>query len=362
MVESFIICEVVNLKQQLVHKHYFAQSNRLELLENFKGKEGFFVKAFFISDKINGNDWRVTWDAIKQDISDVVGLPIVLLTDLEHPRASVQDFFARGYIIDYELCEVEHKVTIIARIFDEKLKKALESGDLEFVSPAVVPRDSLSLEKIDGIDVLHRFIPLHLAIVARPAYGKVVAKMFGLCKGTGDFCLDYLKPLQASLQFDKPKITAISEWVAANYKTEFLQAFIAQKYKSDKMDDCVSREIKILMDNPDDKGKSREQIIAIALSKCRERNKASIAELLNPTSTDQKVGPLTQIPLLKLKQFNSSLDYMESMLDTLVYHGIPTFKGKEGYWIKARNQRVFVAEGQSVDEAIKSTCGCNKNR
>lgn len=341
------------MQQKLVHKHYIAASNKLQIIENFKGKTGFFIKSFFISDKINGNDWRVTWDAIKQDAQDVVGLPIVLQEDLDHPEFAVQNFYARGVIMDYSIDEGSRRVSVIARIFDKRTKELINAGRLRFVSPAVIPRDSESLEEINGIDVLHRFIPIHLAIVARPAYGTILAKIENMCDGDGDSCMQMLKPKTASVTH--PGIAAIAGYIRSRYSKKTIETAYNKAKKAD-LGDCVSRKISIISDeNPD---MSHEQVIAIAYSMCRDKSGASIASILgNPDSSSQKVGPLTQTPFIK-KKIASQLSYLASRFDQLAHRApYPVYRGRQGNWIYAKKQWIFVARGESVDKAVRA-CSC----
>lgn len=185
------------------HKHYEGAAKQYEVLEELEGHgKGFFIKVFFINDKVNLNKWQVTWDGIKQDIADVVGVPIVLQEDLRHPNFAIQNLYAKGYIIDYTLDEVRHEASVIARILDPKTITLIQEGKLKFVSPAVVARNNLSItETKDGVDLLSRFIALHLALVANPAYGKQ-AKIHGTCTGTGQTCSAKLQTLTAEMVND----------------------------------------------------------------------------------------------------------------------------------------------------------------
>jgi len=359
------------MEQILVHKHYIAQSNRLQLLENFKGKEGFFIKVFFINDKINGNDWRVTWDAIKQDISDVVGLPIVTLGDLDHPSAATQDFFAKGYIIHYILHEDTHTVEIIARIFDEEIKQGIRDGTLKFVSPAVVPRDSLSVEKIDGIDVLHRFVPLHLAIVARPAYGRIVARLHDVCTGTGEFCMDYLKPLTAAALEHLPVFAAAQDRPSTEVQTII---FDKDKFNLDRAKKWLkTHDFKVpAVDETDESFRFRQKdpgsfqedsFKTIELTEGINSVIGRPKTASNGDSSTQKVGPLTQIPfLVKKKKIQAQIAYIASLQDQITHRApYAVYDGKEGEWFMAKDTWMFVANDQSVDEAITEQCPCSMN-
>ena len=181
------------------HKHYIGEAKQYEVLEEIAGQaKGFYIKIFFINTEVNLNKWQVTWDAIKQDIGDVVGVPIVLQDDLRHPNFAIQNLYAKGYVVDYILDEKKQEATVIARILDPKTIELIKSGKLQFSSPAVVARSNLTLETLSsGIDRLSRFIALHLALVGEPAYGKVDAKIHGTCTGTGQSCGGKLRQMSA---------------------------------------------------------------------------------------------------------------------------------------------------------------------
>lgn len=294
------------------HKHYTGDAKEYEILEELDGKAGFYIKIFFISDKVNLNKWQVTWDGIKQDMNDVLGVPIVLQDDMRHPNFHVQNMFAKGYIVDYQMDEAKHEVYVIARILDAATIVAIKEGKIRFSSPAIVARDSLSIEvTAKGVDLLSRFIALHLALVADPAYGKTRAKIFGTCTGTGTMCNAKLKRLTAAV------CTAL--------------------YSAG---DCVSDKIPIIMqENPK---MSHDQATAIAVSMCKEKNADSI-------------DSLTQIPLIT-KELRAA-----SEMQQIQWHASKAlFEGEWGYFMTVREKNVFVADGSTVDESIKKYCGCSK--
>ena len=319
------------------HKHYEGATQEYEILDELNGQNGFFIKVFFINDKVNANKWQVTWDGIKQDIADVVGVPIVKQDDLRHPNFAIQNLFAKGYIVDYTLNEAKHEASVIARILDAETIREIRDGDLKFVSPAVVARNNLALEEIDGIDVLSRFIALHLALVSQPAYGTKHAKIHGLCTGSGQTCGAKLKQMSA----------VVLDELA-------------------HLGDCVSDKISILKDEKPDM--EHDQIVAIAISMCKEK------AANQPGSDSQKVDPLSQTPLLKKKSSTddfydfkfkkkllASVNRLNSEVMMLQHNAArPEFEGHWGYWINAKDVDVFVADGVTVDAAILSQCGCQK--
>ena len=302
------------------HKHYTGATKEYEILEEYGGLgKGFFIKIFFINTAVNLNKWQVTWDAIKQDINDVVGVPIVKQDDLRHPQFAIQNLFAKGYVVDVVLDEDKQEASVIARILDPETITLIQKGKLKFSSPAVVARSNLTMETLsNGVDLLHRFIALHLALVGEPAYGKVDAHIHGMCKGTGQACGAKLKQMSAAV---------IGEL-----------SFVG---------DCVSDKIPIIKkENPD---MSQDQVVAIAISMCKEK------------SATDGIDSLTQTPLLRKLQ--ASINRVTSEFNQLQRQAsMPEFGNKWGYWINARDTDVFVATNQTVDEAISQQCPCNLKR
>lgn len=298
------------------HNHYYGAASQLEILKELNGQEGFFIEVFFVNDKVNGNKWQITWEGIKQDIQDVVGVPIVLQDDLQHPEFAVQNFFAKGYIVDYKLNEKKHEASVIARILDATIIKLIQENRLKFVSPAVVARDSLSLETINGVDVLTRWIALHLALVANPAYGKTDAVIHGMCQGKGDTCQKKLHALTAAelatLGSDGAKVGPLTQ-------TPFLRKADIQK--------IITREHSLL-----DQGIPEHEVHKILLDEFGEKEKD------NPKTA-------------------SFSDYIESKMGYLKT-GTLQHDGKKGYWITANDMKVFVSNDKTVDQAIAEQCPC----
>lgn len=304
------------------HKHYVGEAKQYEIFEELEGLgKGFFIKVFFINTKVNLNKWQVTWDAIKQDINDVIGVPLVLQDDLRHPQFQIQNLFAKGYIVDVILDEKKQEASVIARILDPETIKLIKEGKLQFVSPAVVARSNLTLETLaNGVDLLSRFIALHLALVGNPAYGKADAKIHGMCTGTGQTCGAKLKQMSADVIHELAHVG-----------------------------DCVSDKISIIM--KEKPNISQDQAVAIAISMCKEKGGDKYST---------KVDPLTQTPLLR--KLVASVNRIESEFNMLTRMAAqPEFGGKVGYWMNAQDLDIFVANGQMVDEAIQGQCGCQLN-
>lgn len=312
--------QVCTFDKGFKHKHYYGATNEYEVLKDLKGQaKGFYISVFFINDKVNLNKWQVSWEAIKNNMADVVGVPLVRQDDLRHPQFTIQNLFAKGYIVDYELNEEKHEASVIIRILDVETIQLIKEGKLKFVSPAIVARNEQTIKTLaNGVDLLSSFIALHLALVGEPAYGKVDSKIYDTCTGTGSSCGAKLRQMTAAV---------LSEL-----------SFVG---------DCVSDKISIIKDeNPN---MDQDQIVAIAISMCKEKG---------ADSASQKVDPLTQIPL---KRLNASINRLQSEFMMVTFGKSKAgFENKLGYWIKANNMDVFVADGQSVDDSINQQCGCSE--
>lgn len=309
------------MKQVAIHKHYVGAAHSFEILTPTDPVAGQYIrpdvtvlKTFFINDTVNVNDWQATWEGLKQDAEELPGVPLVLQEDLQHPKFSVQELFDRGTIFDYDIDEENHQIIVYVRITDPKIVERIKSGELQYVSPAVIPRGSETLRHVDGVDVLDRTLPLHLAIVGDPAYGKDKAKMTHMCSGDGEACYNRLKMMTAS------------------------KAILS----GTDLQDCVSKKIQIIKR---EKPKiSDDQAAAIAYSMCRE-------------GTANVVDPLTQTPLIKkmiasLQRTASEINRMK--IGSVLY----PHNGKQGRWIIAQNMDVFVAVNQTIKQAMLDQCGC----
>ena len=335
------------MSQVALHKHYIGAAHSFEIVQNTDATAGQFVrpnvtilKTFFINDKVNVNDWQATWEGLKKDAQELPGVPLVLQEDLQHPKYSVQEMFDRGTIFDYDIDEVNHQIIVYVRITDPKIVERIKSGELQYVSPAVIPRGSETLETVDGVDVLSRTLPLHLAIVGDPAYGKDAAKMTHLCSGDGTECYHRLKMMTAASRVDKiikREHQLLDEGIPETKVHEMLK----NEFGAD-LQDCVSNKIPILKD--EHKDWADDKIQAVAFSMCR-RGEANV------------VDPLTQTPLIK-KILGTTARIASNLLKIKTGSAYHTHNGKEGYWINVQSMDVFVARNQSIKEAMLEQCGC----
>jgi len=270
------------IKNKVQHYHGVVEIDSkadLEILKKFQGKEGFFIKKFLISDKFNANRWRVTWDAILQDVMGFEGQPIVLTPDKDHPPVEIQDDYKVGEILKVEIDEMFHKVYQYSEITDPVAQQMILDEEIEFGSPTVVIYDEETREEVELGDgrletTLHRFIPAQDALVGNPAYGKEVDNIPAVCTGDGPGCAMKLLSVSAAINDDNTTqltiVPFVKKTVKSRYSSEDL-AIIVGKIKNAHdadLDSCVERKIKILADEHSDW--DNDKIVAVAFSYCRE--------------------------------------------------------------------------------------------
>ena len=191
---------------------YFA-TTKFEVLDEFEGEKGTFIKSFLISNKLNLNDWEVTALANRLDGPEFKGMPGIeffnkgrrdhTVGDTYESALRLQSPHAKGIIRKVLGTETGEKLTQISRIFDEKMIKKLQdakkNGEKMFVSPAIFPRsidDVKIIERPDGSHIhrVNRYLPLHYAFVDEPAFGPE-AEITDVC--TGDDCMIKLAQVAA---------------------------------------------------------------------------------------------------------------------------------------------------------------------
>ena len=270
------------IKNKIHHYHGIVEiesKDDLEILKKFQGKEGFFIKKFLISDKFNANRWRVTWDAILQDVKGFEGQPIVLTPDKDHPPVSIQDHFKVGEILKVEIDEMFHKVYQYSEITDPVAQQMILDEEIEFGSPTVVIYSEETRDEVDLGDgrvetTLHRFKPAQDALVGNPAYGKEVDNIPAVCTGDGPGCAMKLLSVSAAINDDNTTqltiVPFVKKTINSRYSSEDLSIIVGKIHNAPEadLDSCVERKIKILRDEHPEW--ENDQIVAVAFSYCKE--------------------------------------------------------------------------------------------
>lgn len=193
---------------------YFA-ATEFEVLDEFEGEQGTFIKSFLINSKLNLNDWEVTEEANRLDGPDFKGMPGIEFFNKGRRDHTVGNTYtqalhlqmphAKAIIRKVLGTETGEKLTQISRVFDEEIIKKLRNHEIKFVSPAIFPRsidDVEIIERPEGghIHRVHRYLPLHYAFVDEPAYGTDDAKITDICDGPD--CLIKLEKASANIPTD----------------------------------------------------------------------------------------------------------------------------------------------------------------
>ena len=193
---------------------YFA-TTEFEVLDEFEGEQGTFIKSFLINNKLNLNDWEVTEEANRLDGPDFKGMPGIEFFNKGRRDHTVGNSYTQALhlqmphekaIIRKVLgTETGEKLTQISRVFDKEIIKKIRNHEIKFVSPAIFPRSIDDVEVIQRpegghIHRVHRYLPLHYAFVDEPAYGTDDAKITDICDGPD--CLIKLEKASANIPTD----------------------------------------------------------------------------------------------------------------------------------------------------------------
>jgi len=196
---------------ELLHKKKKKDAQLFEVLDQFKGREGLFIKGFFVDETLNANNWRVTDEAKERDIktgmeTDYFGktAPIILRDDFGHPPDDSDDIVTEqepdrvGDFIGVGIDPNTKHAFFVAKITKVKGIKAIQDGKVSFLSPSL--RSLSEFHTFDGEIVITRFKINHVALVKEPAFGKHKAQIRGHCAGTPEVCLVQLSNVSASFQ------------------------------------------------------------------------------------------------------------------------------------------------------------------
>ena len=252
------------------------------------------LKTFLISDVRNKNQWRVSWNSIKQYAKSFVGFPGIAYEkcemgscDLDHTQGATyegslenQKEYIVSNIIDVVFDEVNHTAWAIHEVLDDEFWEEIRAGRIKYVSPAIWP----SKEHVvviepgeDGIPLVDctKWQPLHLAFVHEPAYG-ITAEVRAHCTG-GAEC--YSEVLQASSK-DPFAPDSLSMMMVRHGSIEFVTA-----------SSCVQKKIQQKVDSGI---KIDDQALAIAYSECNGSKGGSLNAKCTPCSVTAKAKKLEE--------------------------------------------------------------------
>jgi len=267
-----------------------------DILDNFEGRSGKFIKGFLLNTKRNKNGWKVSWDSIKKNASDFINHPGIYYEPTEdepdhtggrtyRENMANQEGFRVVNIVSVSLDEAGQTLNYVGEILDEDFEALWEAGKINMTSPAVWPEEMEQVGTMENgapmLDV-DKWRALHIAYINDPAYGDDAVTL-ATCDGEGEACRIRLSaknnPCGLCAQNDLAPLQEVP-LIRRKLKREFSAEGIAKihsQYAAMTAQDnnCVSDKLKIIMeDNPD---MEKDQQLAIAYAYC----KASIvADLL----------------------------------------------------------------------------------
>jgi len=179
-----------------------AQIDPHNLLTEWKGREGKFVRTFGINDTRNNNEWRSTWQGVLDNIEKSLGRPGIEYEKcteagcgLDHVEAESleenyekQKPFEVTNMIDYVIDDDTHTVDIIHEVHDDDFWQKLKNGLIKYVSPMIWPNNGGA--ESNGIGRANQPITdtwdyewVHMAFLEKdPAFGDV-ANVKTTCEG-----------------------------------------------------------------------------------------------------------------------------------------------------------------------------------
>ena len=193
------------MKQMLVARAlsgvYFKASSHIEVLDEFEGESGQFLKTFAINDKRNKNGWRAVWEGIRKNIETFKGKPGIEFVkcdedgcDLDHTEAQteemslqVQEPFRVTTIVGFTFDESTHTAYFIDKVNDADFFQKVKSGEIKYVSPSIWPKSGGyeivgQMENGQPMIDVWEWSGLHKAYVNKPAFGDD-AKITATCEG-----------------------------------------------------------------------------------------------------------------------------------------------------------------------------------
>jgi len=192
-----------------IQKPVFLGATKFEVLREYKGVTGFFIRSFLINTTTNLNDWEVTARANQLDGETFLDRPGILFKKdgrrdhtsgrTKKESLDAQEPWRKADIVEVQGTNTGIKLMQVSRVTDVKTQHLIEIGDIKFVSPAIFPKSLADVEIIPigpnrHVHRVHRYDGLHYAFVDDPAYGPE-ASIEHFCRG--DSCLIKLQQQQA---------------------------------------------------------------------------------------------------------------------------------------------------------------------
>jgi hypothetical protein len=161
----------------------------------FKEGNDVFLKVWLIDTSVNVNAWRVLPESIPKNIESVIGKPIVLASNYDHPpivdrehvepNLQYQERFAIARYVKYFVDGSTYWG--IAKVTDPLAAEAIDANDI----PLTVSPRLFRLDTSEPMDRTTKWIFVHSAIVDKPAYGDR-AVIDAVCEGSNAHCVPAL--------------------------------------------------------------------------------------------------------------------------------------------------------------------------
>lgn len=340
-----------------------AQIDPHNLLTEWKGREGRFVRTFGINDVRNNNEWRSTWQGVLDNIKKSIGRPGIEFEKcteagcgLDHVEAESleenyqkQKPFEVTNMIDYVIDEDTHTVDVIHEVHDDDFWDDLNSGKVKFVSPMIWPNNGgahsagtgrADLPIIDTWD----YEWVHMAFLEKdPAFGDD-ANVRTMCEGSN--CGVQLLTAKSLTSQKEKEMCGNCKFFVENNTCKLVKGDIHCEDTCDlhSFGKTNPRDTKV---NP--KFEKEEVNYRLALS----------AQLADPSTTT--LTPLKEIPLLVRHKKKLHLVSASSCVQEII-------KKKKNSGIEITDQELAIAYsecGESKGNKAKSsfkTCTCEKKQ
>ena len=193
----------------------------IEILSEYKGAKGFYIKTFLLDDTKNLRKWRVNDDAavkriiptyLKPEYFGKTAPAIMRMDDFAHPEPKegesmlvMQEPSRVGDMVDVGFDEATHRAWQVSRIDDKVAQDKILSGEVRYVSPSL--RVVKEHYDADGTGVVDEGIGNHIALVKSPAYGVHKAQIKGICQDNHENCMAQLAHVQAAEKEKEEKET-----------------------------------------------------------------------------------------------------------------------------------------------------------
>ena len=291
-----------------------------DVMNNWGGRSGKFIKGFLLNEKRNKNGWMVPWEVIKKYASDFVNHPGIFYEKGGEPdhtggetykeNMANQEDYRVVNIVDVQADEATHTLNYTGEIIDAEFEALWNAGKINMTSPAVWPIEMRNVGVMPNgapkLDV-DEYRALHIAYIIEPAYGDD-ANTIATCDGDGEACRIRLtaktksgeecmglcanNDLAPLMEVPLIRKTLNSQYTAceiSDIHAEFIDhATPSPGINLAAAEDCVGNKLKIIMeDNPD---MAKDQQLAIAYSYCQPQ---VMAELVSDIENDEAIEWIT---------------------------------------------------------------------